>query len=66
MRRTHLILTVILLGATSVRAQNSFNVSVIGTTATQAVLSYQAPADGVCLLAVSESVSYQSLVWYMM
>ena len=51
-----------LLGVASALAQSSFQVAVVGTTATQAVLSYVAPINAACMIEVSESASYQPLV----
>ncbi|MCU1233610.1 MAG: hypothetical protein JWP63_1577, partial [Candidatus Solibacter sp.] len=61
-RRFFLLLTASLLSVTSALAQSSFNVSVIGTTTTQAVISYAAPVDGACAVEVSESSSLRPLV----
>jgi len=59
--RLSLIIGVLVCPA-SILAQGGFVVSVIGRTATQAVLTYSAPTNIPCFLQVSESSSYQPTV----
>jgi hypothetical protein len=43
-------------------AQNSLNVTLIGTTSTQAILQYTAPGAAACTIEASESASFVPLV----
>ncbi|MCU1234595.1 MAG: hypothetical protein JWP63_2562, partial [Candidatus Solibacter sp.] len=52
----------IVLCVSSACAQSAFNVSVVGTTATQALISYPSPVDGACTVEISEASSLRPLV----
>jgi uncharacterized repeat protein (TIGR01451 family) len=61
-RRLFILGFIVSAFSTGVLAQNDFSVSVIGTTSTQAVLTYTAPTISACTLQLSESSSYQPSV----
>src|SRR5690242_13814414 len=50
------------LAAVNCPAQNALNITVVGTTATQVVLQYNAPTTAACTIAASESPGYAPLV----
>src|SRR5712692_5776048 len=48
--------------ASDAGGQNSLNLTVVGTTSTQAILQYTAPSTAACTIEVSESASFFPLV----
>src|SRR4051812_20972926 len=56
------IVALIALSGRPAHAQNSLTVAVVGTTSTQAILQYNAPATTACTVEASESPTYLPLV----
>src|SRR5437016_5520512 len=52
----------LLIACATAVAQNSLNLTVVGTTATQAILKYTAPTAAACTIEASESPGFQPLV----
>src|SRR4051794_8349937 len=57
-----LVASLLAAWASDAAAQSALNLTVVGTTATQAVVRYTAPGATACTIEASESASFQPLV----